>query len=316
MQVADTTQLELFDTTRWPKKPYCCSEDLASGVRIRSLKSALKHPYIQANPPHLRVWLIHDIDRRGGASAWEDADLPPPSWAAMNKQNGHAHLVWGLRAPVLVDGLGARDAPMRYLAAVESLMRAKLDADGGYAGLITKNPAHPLWETLRGPRLAYDLEELAEYLPDLEKHRPKRGRVEEVGLGRNVTLFDWLRKWAYSHVRAYKGGGLDAWNEWLSKTNSRALVRNADFANPMDGREVWHIAKSVAKWTYRNFDVEASDARFSALQTHRIKQRWGNSEDKQASARLMAAAGMTQSAIAIELDVSKRTIIRWLQSRD
>ena len=204
---------------------------------------------------------------------------------------------------------------MRYLCAIESLMTSKLEADVGYAGLITKNPAHPLWETLRGPRLGYDMAELGEYLPGLEKHTPKGRKVEEVGLGRNVTLFDKLRKWAYPQVRRYKGGGLAGWNEWISIVNTRALVLNADFINPLDGREVWHIAKSVGKWTYRSFNVEASDARFSAIQGHRGKQgmlsRWGNNENKKASARLMRASGLSLKAIADELEVSPSTIKAW-----
>lgn len=307
MLVADQEQLELFDAGRWPRKPYC-SNDLEAGLRIRSLKSALKHQYVQANPPHLRVWSIFDVDRAGAMVAWDDAGLPPPSWGSKNKANGHAHLVWGLSAPVLVDGLGARDAPMRYLCAVESMMREMLRADSGYAGLVTKNPAHPLWETLRGPRLAYDLGELAEYLPGLEKHRP-RGRVEEVGLGRNVTLFDKLRHWAYRGVRDYwHVGGLTGWNAWLSVSNTKALTYNADFKNPLDGREVWHVARSVAKWTWRNFNAET----FSVIQTKRAQIRWGDNEDKRASARLMRAAGQTVGAIATELGVAHRTVQRWL----
>lgn len=315
--IAEEAQLELFDERRWPRRPYC-SNDLAEGVRIRSLKAAINHAYIQANPPHLRVWSIFDVDRQGGGLAWEDANLPPPAWSAVNRENGHAHLVWGLKAPVLVDGLGARDAPMRYLCAIESMMRELLQADPGYAGLITKNPAHPLWRTLNGPRMDYELSELAEWLPGIEKHIPRRRRVEEVGLGRNVSLFDTLRKWAYKHVRTYKGGGLSAWNEWLSKTNSMALIRNADFQHPLDGREVWHIAKSVAKWTYRHFDVEASDARFSALQAHRGKKgmgaRWGSNEDKQSSARLMKASGKSYRSIAEELGVALSTVQRWVNA--
>lgn len=324
MQLADDRQLELFDAERWPRKPYC-TDDLAEGLRIRSLSSALKRSYIQANPPHLRVWSIHDVDRPGAAISWEKASLPPPSWVAKNRVNGHAHLVWGLRAPVLVDGLGARDAPMRYLAAVESMMREKLGADGGYAGLITKNPSHPLWQTLRGPRLAYDLAELAEYLPKIEKHRPYRHhKVEELGLGRNVTLFDFLRHWAYRNVRQFKGGGLEGWNAWLSKVNSMGLCRNAEFKHPLHGKEVWHVAKSVAKWTWRRFDIEASDARFSALQAYRgsiggkkgMAARWGNNEDKQASAKLMAAAGRSLREISVELGVGKSTVGRWLEAAE
>lgn len=255
MDVIVPEQLDLFQPSRWPRRPYC-ADDLAEGLRIRSLERALTKPYIQANPPNLRVWSIHDVDRPGAAVAWEPAGLPPPTWASVNRKNAHAHLVWGLSAPVLVDGLGARDAPMRYLCAVESLMREKLQADPGFSGLITKNPAHPLWRTLRGPRLAYELGELAEYLPGLEQHRPRK-RPEAVGLGRNVTLFDRLRHWAYREIRQYWGGGLAGWNAWLAHVNARALAYNGDFAQPLDGREVWHVARSVAKWVWRRFTHES-----------------------------------------------------------
>jgi hypothetical protein len=199
------------------------------------------------------------------------------------------------------------------------MMREMLQADSGYSGLITKNPEHPLWRTLRGPRLAYDLHELAEYLPGLEKHRPKR-RVEEVGLGRNVTLFDAARKWAYKAIRPYWGGGLDGWNAFLSKTNTRALVYNADFKNPLDGREVWHIAKSIAKWTWKNTTAQG----FSEWQSVQgakggkkgMLQRWGDNEDKQSSAKIMAATGRTQQEIADELGVSRMTVSRWLKNQN
>lgn len=307
-------QPDLFaDPARWPRHPYC-SDDLEAGVRIRSLRQAVERVYIQANPPHLRVWSIHDIDRPGAALAWERENLPPPSWAAVNRQNAHAHLVWGLSAPVLVSGLRARDAPMRYLAAIESMFREKLDADAGYAGLITKNPQHPLWRTLRGPRMAWDLAELAEYLPGIEKHRPRR-RAEEVGLGRNVTLFDGVRKWAYRAIRQYWGGGLQGWNAWISATNSRALVYNGDFQHPLDGREVWHVAKSVSGHVWKKFTPEG----FSQWQSAQGKKggkaamlaRWGGNEDKRSSAVLMRARGMTYRSIAAELGVSVGIVHSW-----
>ena len=123
-----TEQIDLFDASRWPRRPYC-TDDLAAGLRIRSLKQALTKPYIQANPPHLRVWSIYDIDRPGGGLAWEAANLPPPAWSSVNRENAHAHLVYGITAPVLVDGLGVRDAPLRYLCAVEPDYFGKLSDD-------------------------------------------------------------------------------------------------------------------------------------------------------------------------------------------
>lgn len=265
-------QPDLFDANRWPRRPWC-TDDFEHGVRIRSLKQALTKSYIQANPPHLRVWSIYDIDRPAGGLAWEEVNLPPPSWATVNKANGHAHLVYGLRAPVLTSSMEARQAPLRYLNAVESAFRAKLGGDDGYSGLLTKNPAHPLWWTLKGPELAYELGDLAEWV-DLERFKSRQGvKVAEVGLGRNVTVFDFVRLWAYKKVRAYKSvqGGFVLWQKAVY---DRCMARNGDFTTPMDSREAFHIAKSVAKWTWSRFDLEASDARFSKLQTIRVSKRW------------------------------------------
>jgi len=267
---ASLDQPDLFAPDRWPRRPYC-TDAFEDGVRIRSLKQALTKCYIQANPPHMRVWSMYDIDRPGGGMAWEDENLPPPSWATINKTNGHAHLVYGLRAPVLTVSMEARQAPLRYLNAVESAFRAKLRGDDGYSGLITKNPSHPLWHTLRGPELAYELGDLAEWV-DLDRFKAKQGvKVAEVGLGRNVTVFDFVRTWAYKKVREYKGqqGGFV---HWQKAVYDRCMVRNADFGCPMDSREAYHIARSVAKWTWSRFDIEKSDAKFSKLQAFRAAQ--------------------------------------------
>ena len=190
------------------------------------------------------------------------------------------HLAYGLRVPVLTSSMEARQAPLRYLNAVEAAFRAKLQADDGFSGLITKNPAHPLWRTLQGPDLAYELGDLAEWV-DLEHFKPRQGvKVAEVGLGRNVTVFDFVRLWAYKKVREYKNvrGGFV---HWQKAVYDRCMARNGDFAHPMDNREAYHIARSVAKWTWQRFDLEASDARFSKLQALRVSNRWENSLQNQ-----------------------------------
>jgi hypothetical protein len=308
-----TEQLDLFNPSRWPKRPYC-TDDLAHGLKVRSLDAALKRPYIQANPPHMRVWMIFDVDRQGGGLAWEEVMLPIPSWSAINRKNGHAHLVWGLRAPVLIESDEARRAPIRFLVAVEAAFRAALGSDPGYSGLITKNPANSAWDVLRGPRLDYDLGELAEYV-QLPKHLPRR-KPEEVGLGRNVTLFDWSRKWAYGRVLHHKTQSRN-FVLWQAELYEKAKSRNGDFVTPLTDGEVWHIAKSVAKWTWAHFSQEERST--WAAKRGKIggkigmETRWGNNEDKRASARLMAAAGRTQTEIADELEVTQKTISNWLK---
>ncbi len=128
-------------------------------------------------------------------------------------------------------------------------------------------------------------------------------------------MFEWLRQYAYRQVRHYKQ---DVRNFvlWQTHLNGKALERNGELRVPLAGNEVWHIAKSVSKWTWHKFDIAASDARFSQLQAHRGKQamlkRWGDNEDKQVTARLMAAAGRSVREIAAELEIGKSTVARWV----
>ena len=135
-------QPDLFLQERIPHKPYC-TDDLSYGIRPRSYKTAITRRYIQVNPPHLRTFLLFDLDYAGAALAWEDNNLPMPAWAAINRENTHAHIAYALSAPVLTADFGGRQAALRYLAAVEAAYRAKLGGDDGFSGLITKNPVHP-----------------------------------------------------------------------------------------------------------------------------------------------------------------------------
>ena len=194
--------------------------------------------------------------------------MPCPSWAAVNLENLHGHLVWGLSAPVLVDSPDLRQKPLRYLCAVEAAFRARLDADQGYSGLLTKNPTHQRWRVERGPRVGYTLEELADCFDagELSSHVAKSKKPEEVGLGRNVALFDWLRQWAYAAIRRYRGLR-NQFPQWQAECYEKSLGRNGDFARPLDSRECYHVAKSVSRWTWHK-DAEAH-ARFLARQAAR-----------------------------------------------
>lgn len=308
--VADPAQLALplLAADRLPRRPWC-TDDLASGVRVRPLATALRLPYIQVNPPRLRMWMVHDVDRPGAAVAWEDAGLPAPAWAATSRDSGRAHLAWALSAPVLT-GDGARNGPLRYLAAIEAAFRERLQSDASYAGLITKNPSHPLWRVLVGPQVTWDLGELAEWV-DLPKHIPRRA-PEQVGLGRNVTLFDRLRQWAYSAVRRHREQR--NFVLWQAQAYDRGLELNADFLQPLDPREVWHIAASVARWTWR----KDADARAQFVKRQAARGRLGGLAkgmafaEERASARLMRAQGLSVRAIAERLGVPRSTVGDWV----
>ena len=169
---------------------------------------------------------------------------------------------------------------------------------------------------MRGPTAFYDLGYLADHV-ELDKHLPKQGvQPAEIGLGRNCVLFDFLRLWAYKAVREMRGNR--NFIIWQARVYDRALNRNADFKQPMDAREVWHIAKSVSKWVWKIDPL--AEAEFIKRQSVKGAKggiasgasRLAASEDKRSRARLMAARGMTQAAIASELKVTDRTVRNWL----
>ena len=141
---------------------------------------------------------------------------------------------------------------LRYFAAVYDAMTFALKADPNYSGLLTKNPTHANWRTYWGSKAAYELSELAEYvsLTNIQK----RAESDSRGFGRNCTIFDKLRAWAYVAVRGYRGGKVTLWREAVA-----AQAQNFnDFTSPLSVNEVLAIAKSVAKWVWaRDADAEA-----------------------------------------------------------
>jgi hypothetical protein len=311
-------QLDLF-TSRLPKKPYC-TDDLAAGLLIRTKAIATKRRYIQHNPPPILSYMVYDLDRPNSALAWYDADLPAPAWVSVNPETSHCHIAYGLIAPVARTD-AARSEPLRFAAAIEAAYGAKLEADRGYSGLITKNPMHPHWHVFYPATEAsnyghYDLAELAEYVT-LPNRLPK-GR-EATGIGRNVSLFDDLRIWSYRAVRDYwKPNGL---NDWQSAVLKKAESLN-QFSEPLPYVEIRATAKSVAKWTWKNFTPKGFQE--YVKRTHRpdIQAKRGKrsgevraekAEEKAVEAREMSKKGMSSRQIAATIGVNQSTIIRWLK---
>ena len=266
---------------RLPRRPYCAN-DLTRGLVVRPTATALQFRHLQPNAPLEVAWLIFDLDYRGAAYAWEKANLPPPTLTVINPANAHAHLFYGLVTPIGMSD-AARDAPIRYAAAVQQAFLAKLGADPGYAGLIAKNPFHEAWRTLWVHRL-YELGELAEYVELLKRRAPR----EMLGLGRNCMLFDELRAWSYQWVREYKRNAATS-EHWQRAVLGQAEKLNV-FTPPLSFSEVKAVSRSVARWTWRQF----SDEKFSAIQSARGK-RGGRPATRTAEGEPWAAQGVSRA---------------------
>ena len=311
-------QAELFPSL--PDRPYC-TNDLRDGVARSPAGEALGYRYLQINPLAMRAYLVFDVDREGAGAAWVDAGLPPPWWTAVNPKNRHAHLCYRLAAPVCLTA-NARRRPVWYLAAIEQAMTHALGADRYYAGLITKNPAHPHWWTVRGPGRAYDLGDLAEYV-NLDLKGPiKKPPGPAMGpLWRNVDTFEHVRALAYRTVLKVKreDHSLGEFVTYLAdQAHAYQSVFEAGPKGALGTGEIRHIATSVARWTWAHFSDEA----FSAVQAARgraggIKsgqvRAAGNAHRDAIICQYYEAEGGSVRALAREFGLPLSTIRRSLK---
>jgi hypothetical protein len=303
-----SAQLRLFETAL-PSKPYC-TDELASGLLIRSKNHAVRKQYIQHNEPNSMLWLAFDIDRPTYPDEADEMGLPVPNIWIQNPDNRHAHLLYSLSVPIHLNPDSSPKA-QRFAASVDIAMTLKLEADAGYAGLICKNPLHKHWNTLTLNDQSYDLSYLADFV-DLDFAKDKRKNLPEIGLGRNVTLFDRVRMFSYKEVRKHRESNFKGFYEAII---NKAMAYN-DFSAPLGISEVTATAKSISKWVWAR-DGRAEEA-FIKRQSFKGKRsgeaRLALSADKQEQAIELSKSGMRQVEIAQLLGVNQSTVQRWIKA--
>ena len=313
------TQLELF-AENLPHKPYCTDEK--GWLQVRKKTTAIGKKYIQHNQPSLCHWLVYDCDYAGALDHIGQNQLPVPNIVATNPANGNSHLFYKLENPVCTSDL-AHPKPLHLLAKIDFVMTEKLEADAGYQGFISKNVLHKHWLVQEVNPNAWELGDFLEWLV-LPKRLPKRAETQ--GLGRNCTLFEKARFWAYSQVLNYRLAG-------NRKGFSEAVLGhcesiNQSFPTPLNFAEVRSTAKSISGWTWKHYtgasrsDEEwakyVADTHTPDKQRHRqakqAESRREATKTAREQAKAMKAGGSTQAAIAIALGVSQKTISNWLRA--
>jgi len=266
-----------------PKRPYCAN-DVSQGLIIRGRDKAVGYRHIQYNGPTDLTWLLFDVDRADARFAAEDANLPQPTVIIVNRRKGHAHLAYLLGQPVLRFA-ESRSAPLRFAAAVQRGFVRRLGADPHYCGLIAKNPMHSSWCVEWLAPEPYDLPTLADWLfePDT---RPDPQLKSQFGLGRNCEVFDELRSIAYREVLTFKKQG-ESFAAYVKRLHDLAFAINRQFAVPLSVSEVRSIARSVAKWTWREVSLE----RFSEVQSRRGRRTRATTKARMAIVDALADDG-------------------------
>lgn len=307
-----------------PKKPYTTS-NLDYGLKIRTIEAAIKNIYLQHNPPAQVVWLVFDCDKSNSYEvACQQAYTPPPNLEVFNKANGHSHLFYGLQAPVTTTE-AARIKPIKYLAAIEYSLSQLLDADQSYAGLISKNPLHEHWHTIQRRDELWSLSELADWL-DLPSKLPRKATV--YGLGRNCSIFDTVRKWAYKEVLKYRLASNNT--TFLQAVKQACSKVNSSFPTPLPEAEISAIAKSIAAWVWDKYTARlreedwkkyVQDTHTPEIQAIRGKRgglKSGVVRNQKIQESIELAQELYEASVSPEeicemLEISKRTFWYWMR---
>jgi hypothetical protein len=290
---------------------------------------------IAPDPPGWLTALRFDIDTEGGGAAWIEAELPAPNLVVVNPRNGHAHLIYLLGAWVRTDfGDPNRLKVVRYAAAIERAYATALGADPAYSGRFHHNPLSAAYVTKVGRDAPYSLAELAQYV-DLT---PPAIKPVPIGIGRNVEVFDRLRRWAYTAIADWKIGTHDAWHDAVAQRAAQlaADVGAASPRGPLKGNEIGHIAKSVARWVWERYVVgvppllreaqiaarrqrerERQKAREAARERSRMTRAEYTATARQRRSQAMELRrwGLSLRAIAAALQCSSAEIYRLLSAR-
>ena len=310
--IADPREHPVFAGFELPRATHCTkpNADYSHGLVIRNMKTALSRSHLRVNPPWIWNFLIFDVDDADGERRWHDRGLPMPRWNAINRANGHSQPAWAMAAPVLL-GNDHREAPLRFACAIEGAMREQIGGDPCYNGIICKNPLHPSHRVLWGD-VSYTLDQIAAYLPGLDRHKPKpHVPPESVGIGRNVHTYEYLRRYAYRAIREHWDGTLEAWMAHLG--NVAANFTGNEHPEPLDRTETRHIGRSVGKWTWARMTPET----WAAKQARRGKigglasgkaRRAGNAERDAEIVRLATVGKATQRAIADRYGLTQQAV--------
>lgn len=243
------------------------TDDLTHGLRRLPLDEALTKTYLRTNIASLTNMLVVDVDdpdadRLVKTLSWDDQTLPEPNWMTVNPSTGHAHVGYWLTEPVTTTEV-ARMAPLRFCSLVHEGLRATVPGDPAYTNRITRNPLHPGHQTTYMATEPYLLADLAARITDMPRRLPKKAR--RVGLGRNCTLFDDVRTWAYSQFKNFTR--FDQFHKAVQMYAETVAIQFV--TDPLPASEVRAIARSVAKWTWSTFDT----AEFSRRQAARAAKR-------------------------------------------
>jgi len=302
-------------------KPYCSNNPLQQGLLIRPKQTAFTYAYLQINNHWSDTYLIFDVDRDGAALAWDDADILAPTFITINRENGHAHLVYELLTPVWKN---AGLKPIQWMKSIKRDFTEILGADAGFTGLISKNPNHKRWDVLDfgGRHELVELSESAEMYQRRSNRPPKALQDQFAAQGESNFLFNGGRFYGYWVGR--QCASLDELNSKLTTHLENLCISRSE---PIRRRRIEYLAKAIADWVWPRRDHFGRSGRHrrtttdeelkqirsdNAIKTAEIKQAATEEKIKKAISQfLREGRRITKAAIAREAGISREAVSRY-----
>lgn len=240
------------------------TNDLSFGHRREPKDLALTRRYVRPNTNNRVSFLTFDIDRPDAWCAWEEANVAAPHAVVVNPENGHAHLIYQLRAAVSTS-TNSRPGPVLYLEAIARGMTHRLGADPGFRNYLIKNPLHPYWRTWWVQSKPYTLQDLAVFLEpeDMQIIRHTRG-TEFAEAGRNCWLTSNLSTYGLRTAWQHRDSGM-TFEGFRRVMTHKAFELNQTFDAPLGSNEVLGIVRSISRWAWQ----KSTAAVFSEIQRNR-----------------------------------------------
>ena len=324
-----------FLITHLPKTMLCSSSLKTENPKSYLLEKhiALKNEHIQPNHENMWKFIIIDDDVNS-PDAYVDLPVPPPNLIVINPESGHCQRWYFLANGVSRSPQSQRKFQDYYLKTLFKLT-AIYHGDAAYNGNLARNPVYPKHICLYPRFKPYTLNELNSGMgiskSDYEKGNPDKSeaflRIQEycrqnkkmsdnMGAGRNCTIFDVLRVKAYKIHHEY---GTETDFALDLRFEAQKINKNYFPNNPLPDNELKHIANSIARYCF----TKLRNRQFSSSFIERQKVRGALGGEARSSkyeeARQKCFELYTRdpslkvSEIAQKCDVSERTIRSYLK---
>lgn len=303
------------------------TNNLNLGLHLEEKTLGVRKRYIQINHQNLTKMMVFDVDQPISLYNWKYlSDIPVPNLIIINPKNQHSHMVYLLDYDNFVcRSENARLKDILIYQTIYNTLCERLNADSRYVQKIMKNPFHNSWNTKVIHNDTYTFEDFEKYvdLDSIKKYEAKKNRSDESFMreqeGRNCTVFERARFYAYSILKSYNYGHSSKDSQrFFDAVCAYAENVNQEFEQPLGQREIFATVKSIVNWTLLHFsrvsgDFEKKDIWGDVSRKKSIKTRSAAKQKNIETAGKLKAEGKSIKEICQELKRSERMVEYYLE---